>query len=270
METVNNQECNCKMCGKWGWCPSGKSGSVIKWIIVIAVVIFVLRMIGGGHHMSDNRPVNTITVSGKGEIVVRPNIAMISFGVSAENIDVSKAQAESAEKINKVVTFLKEKGIEEKDIKTTNYNIYPRYDYGRGATQYYGGTQVLAAYVVSQNLEIKIRKIEEAGAIIGGVGQFGVTDVSGLSFTLDEIDEKKDEAREAAIKDAREQAKVLAKDLGVRLGDITSFSEGSNYPVYYGIEKSVAMNMGGDAAAPQIPVGENKITSNVTVTYEIK
>jgi uncharacterized protein YggE len=269
MENVNNQDCN-KMCGKWSCCGGGKCGSVLKWVIIAIAVIIVLRMIGGGHRLSSDRPVNTITVSGKGEIVVKPDIAMVSFGVSAENADVSKAQSESAEKINKILAFLKDKGVEEKDIKTTNYNIYPRYDYVKSAMDYYGGKQVLAGYVVSQSLEVKIRKIEDAGAIIGGVGQFGVTDVSGLSFTLDEIDEKNDEARDAAIKDAREQAKVLARSLGVRLGDITSFSENGNYPRYYAVEKAVTMSAAADSVAPAIPAGENKITSGVTITYEIK
>jgi hypothetical protein len=229
----------------------------------------------------DNKVVNTITVSGTGDVVVKPDIATVSFGVSAENLDVAKAQTDSATKMNSIIDLLKKDGVDEKDIKTTNYSIYPRYDYKTVAcpltqSAIYpsipcgGGTQVLAAYVVSQTVEVKIRDISKAGAILSGVGEFGVTDVSGLTFTVDNQEAVKDQARDLAIQDARDQAKVLAKGLGVKLVKITSFSENGNYPVYYGISAAKAMDSTSSSVAPQIPVGENKVTSTVSITYEIR
>jgi len=269
--------CDCKMCQMWGWCPArcmaGKGRKILGVIIVILVLIFIGRMIFGGHggYRNNDQVINTITVAGTGEVVVKPDIATVSFGVIAENLDVSKAQTDSATKINKIIDFLKTKGVDEKDIKTTNYNIYPRYDYGPVTQIYpYNSKQTLAAYVVSQTVEVKIRKIADAGAILSGVGEFGVTDVSGLTFSVDNQDTVKDQARDLAIQDAKAQAKVLAKGLGVKLVRITSFSEGGNYPIMYSMDKAVATGMGGDSVAPQIPVGENKITSNVSITYEIR
>jgi uncharacterized protein YggE len=246
----------------------------LKVVGIVIVVLVLAKIFGGGPEWrgDSDRPVNTITVTGTGEVVVKQDIALISFGVSAENLEVAKAQAESATKMNNIITFLKSNGVDEKDIKTTNYSIYPRYNYSQTGMMYYpNGKQVLAAYVVSQNVEVKIRDISKAGKIIGGVGEYGVTDVSGLTFSVDKIDEVRDQARSVAIKDARDQAKVLANELGVKLVRITSFSENGNYPIYYGMmEKSMSVGMGGDAIAPQVPAGENKITSNVTVTYEIR
>ena len=281
METNNQatnvgQGCGCKMCQKLGWCPgscmNGKGHKIIGIIILILVVVFVGKMFCGGHGWRDNNDVvNIITVTGKGEIMVKPDIATVSFGVSAENMDVAKAQTESATKINSIIDFLKTKGIDEKDIKTTNYNIYPRYDYIQANTLYpYGGKQVLAAYVVSQNVEVKIRDISKAGEILSGIGGFGATDISGLSFTVDNQDAIKNQARDLAIADAKAQAKVLAKGLGVKLVKITSFYENGNYPIYYDMNKSSAMSLGSAEVAPQIPVGENTITSNVSITYEIR
>ena len=267
-------KCNCKMCQKLGWCPMGKWHKIFGVIILIVVLVFVGKMICGdrGGWRGDNRTINTITVSGNGEIVVKPDIATVSFGVSAENLDVSKAQTESATKMNDIIGLLKTEGINEKDIKTTNYNIYPKYDYVKASLDYYyGGKQVLVGYVVSQTVEVKIRDISKAGAILSGVGKFGATDVSGLSFTVDNQDIVKDQARDLAIQDAKTQAKVLAKGLGVKLMKITSFSESGNYPTYYGMEKSMAAGMSNaDVVVPQILTGENKITSNVSITYEIK
>jgi uncharacterized protein YggE len=261
------------MCEKMGMCKGGKCHKVMMIVVAIIVILFIARLIGGGHgDWRDNKIINTITVSGTGEKMVKPDIALVSFGVSAENLDVSKAQTESATKINNIIAFLKTKNVEEKDIKTTNYSIYPRYNYVGVTTYYpYTGKQVLAAYVVSQNIEVKIRTIADAGAILTGLGEFGVTDVSGLTFTVDNQDTVKAQARELAIVDAKAQAKVLANGLGVKLVKITSFSENGNYPMYYAMEKSAVMGMGGsDAVAPQVPAGENKITSTVSITYEIK
>lgn len=272
------QKCDCKMCRMWGWCPGAclkiRGHKVVAIIIVILVLLFIGRMICGGHNYSwgNDKIVNTISFSGKGEVVVKPDIATVSFGVTAENLDVAKAQTEATTKMNGILDLLKSKGVAEKDIKLTNYNIYPRYDYVQATTLYpYTGKQVLAAYVVSQTVEVKIRDISKAGEILSGVGTLKVTDVSGLTFTVDNEEVVKDQARDLAIEDAKAQAKILAKSLGVRLVKITSFSENGNYPVYYEMNKSMALGVGGaDAVVPQVPLGENKITSNVTITYEIR
>lgn len=264
--------CGSKMCGHLGMCHGSKGHKIIKLVLLAFVVACIIGFFNGHDgRENSNKIVNTITVSGTGDVVVKPDIATVSFSVTAENLDVSKAQTESATKINKIIDFLKTKGVEDKDIKTTNYNIYPRYNYV-GATSYYPytGKQVLAAYVVSQTVEVKIRKIADAGAILSGVGEFGVTDVSGLSFTVDNQDTVKDQARALAITDAKTQAKVLADGLGVKLVKITSFSENGNYPIAYG-GGYAGISLAKEASVvPQVPTGENKITSTVSITYEIK
>lgn len=211
---------------------------------------------------------NVITVSGKGEVLATPDIATFSFGVTEEASTVEIAQKNATEKMNTILDYVKKSGVDEKDVKTTSYNIYPRYDYLSSGM--YGGKQVLAAYVVSQTIEVKVRKLTDSGKLLSGVGEFGATNVSGLTFTQDKQDALVREARDKAIADARDQAKVLAKSLGVDLGDITSFYESGNNPgpIYYA--KSAGMGGGDISSAPQIPTGENKIISNVTITYEIK
>jgi uncharacterized protein YggE len=252
----------------------GKGRKIIKIILLVIILIFIGRMIFGNHgdFRDNNKVINTITVAGKGEIVVKPDIANISFGVTAENLDVAKALTESNTKMNKIIDFLKTKGVDVKDIKTTNYSVYPRYDYLQSQVYpYNNGKQVLAAYVISQSVEVKIRDLSKAGEILSGVGGLGVTDVSGLTFSVDNQDIIKDQARDLAIKDAKGQAEVLAKGLGVKLVKITGFSEGGNYPIYYAMDKVAASGIGGASVpAPEILTGENKITSNVSITYEIR
>lgn len=222
-----------------------------------------------------------INVSGKGEVVGIPDIATFSFSVMEESLVVSEAQTESAKKVNAILAYLKKNGVAEKDITTSGYNIYPRYEYGgeveamspaiHPPRPYPVGKQRLAAYVVTQSVTVKVRKLADAGKLLSGIGELGATDISGLSFDFDKRDELVKEARDKAITEAREEAAKLAKSLGVRLVRITSYSEGGYYPVYGKVMMAEAYGRGGDmAVAPEIPVGEDKIISNVTITYEVK
>lgn len=253
------------------------NAGVRKIVIALLSILFIfvaVKTVTELRSMSYiGKPTNVpsaITVNGKGEVVVTPDIATFSFTVSEEAASVAEAQKSATEKMNSILAYLKKSSVEDKDVKTTGYNIYPRYDYV-GGTYYSSGKQVLAAYVVSQSIEIKVRKLEDAGSLLSGIGEYGATNVSGLSFSVDDQDSVMREARDKAIADAREQAEKLAKSLGVKLGSITGFYEnGPVYPMYYA--KDAAMGMGGamNQSAPQLPTGESKITSNVSVTYEIR
>jgi len=270
-QTEIGENCGCVLCRKFNWCSSGKKFGIIKWTILILLVIFVGRVIfGEDNNRRDLGMINTITVSGKGEIMIKPDIATVSFGVVKQGVDVATAQKDSATKMEAVLKVLKDNGIEDKDIKTTNYNIYPKYEYSNSLTYPYG-RQILVGYEISQTVSVKIRDLEKAGSILSGVGSAGATNISNLVFSVDDEVAVKNQARDLAINDAKDQAKDLAKKLGVRLVGITSFSENGDYPIYYGMEKSsMAFGMGGDAVAPRIPVGENTIISQIYITYEIK
>ena len=104
-----------------------------------------------------------------------------------------------------------------------------------------------------------------------GLGATGVSNLSGPNFTIDDEDGLKAQARKKAIDDAREKAEALAEDLGVRLGRIASFSEGGGYgaPMYYGKDMMAEQSAAGNAVRAELPKGENTISSDVTITYEI-
>jgi hypothetical protein len=189
---------------------------------------------------------------------------------------------DATQKINAITAYLKGAGVNEKDIKTIDYSVYPQYDYQNalcpqstsGAAIYCPpGRQVLKGYEVRQTTQVKVRDTAKAGDLLTGVGGKGATEVSGLTFTFDDPNAMQDEARNKAITDAKKKADVLAKQLGVRLVRVVSFNENGNYPspIYY--DKAVMTSgMGGaePARAPEISVGQNKVTSNVSVTYEIR
>ena len=132
------------------------------------------------------------------------------------------------------------------------------------------GESKIIGYTVSQSVNVKIRKIDDAGKIIDGINKIGVTNMSGPNLAIDNEDGLKAEARKKAIADAKAKAKVLAKDLDVDLGKIASFSESGNYPIYYA-KATMSLDSANGAPAPAIiPKGENTISSDVTITYEIR
>ncbi len=133
------------------------------------------------------------------------------------------------------------------------------------------GSNVLVGYSVSETISVKVRKTDQAGAIVTGLGALGVTDISGPNFTIDNDDAIKAEARSKAITNAKEKAAELSKELGVKLVRIVNFSENGNnpYPMYSKAMDMMAIGGAAPEAAP-LPTGENKYTSNVTITYEIR
>lgn len=209
---------------------------------------------------------NTINISGKGEIFVIPDIAKISLSVEKEAQTVAQAQSDATQAMKKVMEFLKRSGIEEKDIKTVNYNIYPRYDYLEAAGRVFKG------YTVSQSLEVKVRKTEKAGDILSGAATAGANQIGGIQFTIDDEEASKREARQKAITDAKQKADQLAKDLGVKLVRLVNFSEngsGDYYP--YMSYKSDALGIGGGPeSSAVVPAGENQVIAHVNLTYEIE
>ncbi|MDO8552886.1 MAG: SIMPL domain-containing protein [bacterium] len=231
-----------------------------------------LRYIGSGVSAS-----NTISVSGEGEVFAVPDTATFSVTVLEKAKEVKDAQDAATKKVNDIIAYLKQGGIEEKDIKTTDYNINPDYEWKQSACPQGvfcpPGNQVLVGFQVSQTLSVKVRDTKKAGDLLSGVGSRGATQVSGLSFTIDDEDALKAQARDKAIAEAKEKAKALAKSLGVSLVRVVGFSEsGAGGPIYYA-KAAMSLGRGGaeDASvAPEIPVGENKIVSNVNIVYEIR
>ena len=187
----------------------------------VFIIVLIFYFCVKSFNEMDNNPnqQNTISVSGTGEIFIKPDIAQISLSVEKEALSLVDAQDKATEKINKIISFLKESGIEEKDIKTTNYSIYPRYDYLEKEGRVFRG------YTVNQTLEVKIRKIVEAGKILSGATLVGANQVGGINFTVEDEEAVKRQARQEAINDARTKARQLAKDLGIKLGHLVSFYE---------------------------------------------
>ena len=204
---------------------------------------------------------DTISVQGQGKVYAKPDIAIVNLSVVTEGRGIKDVQDRNTQKMNKVIDFLKGFEVEDKDIKTINYNIYPRYNYeNRVVPQIIG-------YEITQTLEVKVRNLEKIGEILDKSVNAGINQVSSLRFWVDKDDDLKEEARKLAIEDAKKKAGTLASNLGIKLVKLIGFTEDTGYypvPIY-----KEAMGMGGGGETPNIQIGENEITVNVGLIYEI-
>ncbi len=221
------------------------------------------------------QPSDTITVSGEGKIFAVPDTATFTYTVDETAPDVAAAQAKATAASNAVITYLKAQGVKDADIQTSSYSVNPQYHYGTQVCPNYGPCQspekIITGYEVSETETVKVTDISKAGTLLSGVGTHGISDVSGLNFTVANQDSINAQARDKAIADAKSKAGALASSLGVSLVRIVSFSDngGGPGPMY---EKAAgAMPLSSDAAtAPEIAVGQNSVISDVSITYEIR
>ncbi len=262
-------DCNCKPKLK---CACGDFGKKIMWvllgILLVYIIVFFGTMIRNNLQKyyyigKADKSERVITIDGQGKVIAKPDIAVTTMGMISEAKTVAEAQSKNTAVMNKLISKLKELGVEEKDIQTTNYYIYPQYNY----TESKG--QELIGYQVSQSVTIKIRNLAKANDVLGLAGEVGTNSVSGLQFTIDDDEIYKAQAREEALKKVGEKAVSLSKSLGVRLGSIVSYAEYSgngNLVSYKGYE----MGIGGGASAPQVESGSMDVVMNVNVTFEIR
>jgi uncharacterized protein len=239
----------------------------------------------------------TITLSGHGEVQAPPDIANVDFSIVKDDKTVKDAQAGVAVIEKKALDLLAQNQVDAKDIQTSNASFYPKYEYqnmpcpispspypipmgavsgaSSASPSYYcppNSKQVLIGYEASENITVKVRNIDNVGTIMQGLGTTGVSNLNGPNFAIDNPDAAQAQAREKAIADAKQKAEVLAKDLGVSLGKITSFSDNGNYsvPMAYGAMAMDSMQQAKSAPPAVIPAGQNTVSSNVSITYEIR
>jgi uncharacterized protein YggE len=286
MTTENNEGNMCAggagLCAGHGW--KRKTGFGFMLLALSgSLLLFAMAATAMKEYKYIGRDVNeqtTITVSGDGEEFAAPDIAMVSFAITQEAKTPAEARKMVDESMKKIHDFLSSSGVAEKDIKTTGYNLNPKYEWQQRQIicitypcPQPPGKQVLLGYTVTQSTEVKVRDLENAGNVLGGLTDNGATDVSGLTFAVENEDAVKTAVRKQAIAKAKVKAAQLAKDLDVHLVRIVSFSEGGNVPFYYAREGAAmkTMSFAADVASvPDVSAGENKYTSSVTIVYEIR
>jgi hypothetical protein len=204
----------------------------------------------------------TMAVSGTGRVTVVPDIAAINIGVRSEAEAVTDALDTNTAQANRISRALQELGIEEDDIQTSNFNVYPSDRYNPMTGQVEG-----RYFVVENTVNVTVRDLTSLGAVLTAVVEAGANNIYGINFNVEDREAAVAEARKLAIEDAKAKAQAIAEESGVELGEIISISVYSGYtPTIYYDAKGGAYS---EAAVP-IAAGTLSITMEASLTYSIK
>jgi len=239
--------------------------------ILSLVGMLILGAVIGLAFYFPNKSINEdrFSVTGSGTVYAKADIASLTIGLKTEvKKTAAEVTKENSRQMNEIIAAVKELGIEEKDIKTTNYQLNPVYTW----TEKRG--QVLLGYEIYQNITLKIRDLDKISEIIAKTTEKGANQIGGINFTIDDEYELKNEARKLAIEKAKEKAIAIAAESGMKLGKIKGVIESSYQPFHYSnAYKDMRLQNSDEAEtviAPSIEVGQNEVKVEVTLIYEVK
>lgn len=209
---------------------------------------------------------NLFTAEGRSEITTIPDQATVTLGIDIGRPTVAQAQNDANEVMNSISEGLKELGIEDEDIATQNYNIYPDYNFEPGQRQ-------ISGYRVNANLVVTVDEFENLNSAIDIATSLGANQVGGINFTLskDREDELRKQAREEAIANAKESAQELARLSGVRLGKVINVEESKGTPMYpqpFAARDVAVLSVEPESAPTNIEPGSSTYTYTVFLSYE--
>jgi uncharacterized protein YggE len=246
-------------------CPSSdtpKENSMQRLSFAAAAVIGLLAAISPAFAEGGKMP-RIISLSGHGEVRATPDIAYVTSGVVTQGATAAEALAANTKAMTDLFAALKDSGIEDRDVQTSNFSVQPRYDFSNNQAP------KMVGYDVSNNVTVTLRKVDTLGTLLDRMVQSGSNQISGISFDVSKPEDAMDEARKLATEDATRKAKVYAKAMGIELGNVMQVSEGSAAQPPMPMVRSTMMKAD---AAPPVPMaaGEQTLAVDVNVIWEIK
>lgn len=254
----------------------------VKNLLGLAITLTVLilayaavRFVGSFDKSIQPGTFRSFSVTAEGKAVSVPDIAQFSFSVITQGgTNVVSLQKNNTEKVNKVIVFVKSKGVETKDIKTQSYSVEPRYQYRKCPDD---GSACdppdIVGYEIHQSVLVKVRNFDVIGDLLAGIVNEGANSVSQLSFTIDDPTEVQNQARGEAIVKAKKKAKSIAEAGGFKIGRLLSIEEGfypGPIPAYGRGFETFAMESQAALPPPTIEPGSEEVSINVTLRYEIE
>jgi len=230
-------------------------------LIATLIALFLIKQLDIFYPISvTNRAVSAeLSVVGEGKVDVVPDTANVQAGITAEDKTVQEVEGKINEINNKIVSALERLGIDKKDIKTSNYSINPSYDFTPN------GRNNISGYTGNASLVITVRKQELVSQVITAATEAGANQVYNSGFTVDDPSKYREEARNKAIQNAKEQAQKLSKELGIKLGRVVNIVESTPGPDRIVPFLRSEAGLGG---APDLQPGSQTITSVVTLYFE--
>ena len=216
-----------------------------------------------------------IAVSGSGATSVKPDVALVNFGIQVTSTTVAEARAKAAAAMESLTKAVKAKGVAGADIQTQSFNINPQYAVAtpvpNGTVK--PGTPQIVGYTVSNQVQLKVRNLDSVGDVLDTAIAAGGNSirVNGMQFMIEKPDQHLAKAREEAVQNAKTRAEVLAKAAGVKVGKPRSITEsGGMFPQFDRLQAAPAAAPGGREVATPVSPGEETLSVNVSIVFEIE
>ena len=238
-----------------------KIRTITSLLTVAAVAgVVALAIPANGAGTADNR---YITVTGVGTISVVPDAVRFNATVSTLGTTNAAALSSATKSAAAVRAALKTAGIAVKDIRSANISVYPEYNWTQEA-----GTKI-TGYRASQSFDVLVRTASKAGSIIEAVVTAGGDNVQlgGVIPTTLNPSLATEDARAAAVANAKSKASSYAKLLGTSIGKVLSLEEQSS-PVYSSPFPMAKAGLAADQAV-EIDLGEQDVTVTITVRWAL-
>jgi hypothetical protein len=215
--------------------------------------------------VSTSPEVTGISVTGHGEVEAPPDTGFFDVGVQVSAPTVAAARDGAASAADRVISALKKDGVDAKDIQTQNFSISPEYDYSKNSSR-----PTIVGYQVSNTVSVKVRKLDNFSKIVDDASAAGgdAVRLSGIRFGIEDDKKLLDQARAAAMEDAKQKADQLARLGGVKLGPPQTISESQTTrpPQTFGVAEKGA----GDVSIPTpIEAGTGKVTVDLSIRWAI-
>lgn len=206
-------------------------------------------------------PSRTITVTGQGQAFGTPDTAVISAGVQTQAKTAAQALAANAKAMNSVFAALKQLGIPDKNIQTSDFSVTPQF------TQYSSTeAQKIVGYQVSNQVTVSVDGTSKVGPAIDALVGAGANQMNNISFSIHNADALMAKARTGAVADATTRAQTLTNAAHVKLGPIISIEENAQTEIR---PMAAMMRVAGNAPTP-IAAGQQAIVASVSITWEIQ
>jgi uncharacterized protein YggE len=207
-----------------------------------------------------------LSVSGTGEVSKKPDIATFNVAVSSTGATASQALQANSRTMQSVFAAMRRLGIAERDVQTSSVNLQPQFQrFNRGSPE---GNQTprITGYTANNSIRIKYRDLDRLGRVIDELVKAGANRVNGPNFGLANADAEMDQARVAAVRDARRKADLYAGAAGMRVKRIVMISDQHTTSIRPQARFAMA-----EAASSDVPIsaGEQQISANVKVLFEL-
>jgi uncharacterized protein len=237
-------------------------------VVITVLALFVIKFFNISYplEVTTSTTSNELSVVGEGKVDVVPDTAYVNVGITVNNKSNAKEAQNSINTINNnIIQALDKLGIPKKNIKTTNYSVYPEYDYN-------SSERTIVGYNGNATLEVKTDKVSLATQVVDIATENGANEIQGTRFEVNNPEKYREEARNKAIENAKEQAEKLAGTLGIKLGRVVNVVESGSANSYQPFleGKLMAADGRGGASSSSFEPGNQTITSIVTLFFEKK